>query len=205
MSKVNIHESRKVKVVRAIVKLYFLGALTGSFIHIVTASHKLGGEGIEAWATPFMIDGVAIIGMIMRSHDFSDRSNRIGFRVQCVMGAFSLTMNVYAAHSLFGVLFGIAIVALFVFVEWLHDQIEARETANAVAEAEEAKRIADEAQAIADAANAWITACTHPTKCDSAEQCAKKTVAATKRSRTVASKKRKAAAEAKVLAGMLND
>ena len=140
----------KVSIVRAIVKLYFLGALTGSFIHIVTASHKLGGYGAEAFAVPFMIDGIAVIGMIMRSADFSKRTNKIGFRVQCVMGVFSLAMNVYAAHNRFGVLFGIAIVVLFVFAEWLSDQIESNEADVQLAAAAEAQRIADEAAKKAD-------------------------------------------------------
>lgn len=148
----------KVSIIKLIVRLYFAGAIAGSFAHIITAAGKLGGHGIEAYAVPFMIDGVAIIGMVMRSADFCKRTNRIGFRVQCVMGAFSLAMNVYAARNLFGVLFGIAIVALFVFSEWLSDQIDpasvdSREAdAQAIAAAEQAVRDAEQAIAAKKAA-----------------------------------------------------
>lgn len=167
-----IQESKKVKTVRAIARTYFGGALVGSFIHIVTAAEKLGGHGVEAYATPFMIDGLAVIGMVMRSPDFSERTNKIGFRVQCVMGALSLAMNVYAAHSLFGVLFGVAIVGMFVFAEWLTDQIEGR-GADALREAE----------ATVNAASAFLANCSHPTTCTTAAKCASKTKASKTRTR----------------------
>jgi len=178
----------KVSMMKGITKLYFAGALTGSFIHIVTSAHKLGGEGIEAYATPFMIDGIAVMGMVMRSDDFSKRTNKIGFRVQCVTGAMSLGMNVYAAHSLFGVLFGIAIVGLFVFAEWLNDQIESRE----VDSVNEAERLVREA-------SAFLANCSHPTTCSTADQCESKNKAA----KTRAKKARIAKQQVKVLEGMI--
>jgi hypothetical protein len=193
MSKVKVHESRKVKAVRWITKLYFVGALIGSGSHIIASAYKLGGHGIEAWVTPAMIDGIAIIGMVMRSADFSTRTNRIGFRVQCVMGGMSLILNVYAAKNAFGVLFGISIVALFIFAEWLSDQIEAREV-----------EVVAEAEAAIAAASAWMSACNHPTKCESESQCQTKTAAAIKRSKTRRSNARKVAAKERVLQEIVN-
>ena len=184
----------KVSMMKGITKLYFVGALTGSFIHIVTSAHKLGGEGIEAYATPFMIDGIAVMGMAMRSEDFSKRTNKIGFRVQCITGAMSLSMNVYAANSLFGILFGIALVGMFVFSEWLCDQIEGREVDDA---AVNAAAIAAAEAAIA-AASAFLNTCTHPTTCTSATQCESKNKAAKTRIR----KARIAKQEIKVLERM---
>lgn len=181
--------ARKIRNVRWIVKLYFIGALIGSFIHIVTAAEKLGGHGVEAYATPFMIDGLAVIGMIMRGEEFSKRTNKIGFRVQCFMGSLSLAMNVYAAASLFGVLFGIAIVGLFVFAEWLSDQIESREA-----------EVTAEAEAIVAAAAAFLTNCAHPTSCTSAAQCASKT----KRSKTIRKNTRTRKAQAAALESLVN-
>jgi len=137
--------SKKVRIVKTIVKAYFVGALAGSFAHIVTAAEKLGGQGVEALAAPFMIDGLAIIGMVMRSDDFSKRTNKIGFILQCVMGAFSLTMNVIAANSLYGVLFGVALVSCFVLAEWLKDQIEGREVDLRAAAELKAAKAAEEA------------------------------------------------------------
>ncbi len=179
----------KVKLVKGITKAYFGGALLGSATHIIASSHKLGGSGIEAMVTPLMIDGIAVIGMVMRSEDFSERTNKIGFRVQCVMGAMSLGMNVYAAKNLFGVLFGIAIVGLFIFAEWLNDQIEGREVDL------EAKGIA---------LNAWKAACGHPTKCSTMGQCQTKTAAKAKAAKTVAKKARLAKAQSKALESLLD-
>lgn len=178
----------KIKLVKGITRLYFAGALAGSAAHIITASHKLGGEGIEVYATPFMIDGVAIMGMVMRSEDFSKRTNKIGFIVQCIMGALSLTMNVLAAHNLFGVLFGIAIVGLFVFAEWLGDQIEGREV--------------DE-KAKAQQATAWQAVCSHPTKCTGQAQCEAKNAAAAKRAKTIKAKARARKVQERALEGLL--
>ena len=58
----------KVKIVQAIVKLYFIGALAGSFVHIISAAEKLGLSGWESWSMPFMIDGLALIGMVLNRH-----------------------------------------------------------------------------------------------------------------------------------------
>jgi hypothetical protein len=112
------------RIVKGIVKIYFLAALAGSFTHIVDAAGKAGLVGWEMWSTPFMIDGLAIIGMVMRGEAFSQRTRRIGFRVQCVMGLFSLIANVYAAHNVGGVIYGVAIVALFIAAEWLSENLE---------------------------------------------------------------------------------
>lgn len=149
MNETKATESKKVRTVRAIVKAYFLGALAGSFTHIVTAAEKMGGEGVEAYAAPFMIDGLAIIGMVMRSEDFSKRTNKIGFALQCVMGSFSLTMNVIAADSLYGVLFGVALVSCFILAEWLKDQIESRAVDLAREAEAQAQQAAQQAAALA--------------------------------------------------------
>lgn len=178
----------KVKLVKGITKGYFVAALAGSATHIIASSHKLGGTGYEAMVTPLMIDGVAVIGMVMRSDEFSKRTNKIGFIVQAIMGTFSLAMNVYAAHNLFGVLFGIAIVGLFVFAEWLGDQIEAREVD------EDAK---------AKAANAWKAACSHPTKCSTEAQCSTKTAAVAKARKTTARKAKARKVQAAALESLL--
>lgn len=117
----------KVSIIRAIVKAYFVGALVISFIHIVTAAGKTGLSGYEMWVTPLMIDGIAIIGMIMRGPEFSQRTRKIGFRTQIGAGLISLIANVYAADSVGGMILGVAVVALFLFSEWLSDNITTAE------------------------------------------------------------------------------
>jgi hypothetical protein len=190
----------KVSLVKGITKLYFAGALAGSATHIITASHKMGGTGIEAMVTPLMIDGIAIIGMVMRSEDFSKRTNKIGFIVQCVMGAMSLAMNVAAAHNLFGVAFGIAIVSLFIFSEWLGDQIEGREVDGQTAAAAAAEKAAAELAA----ATAWMIACQHPTRCASEAQCSTKKAAKAKAQKTIKAKAKTRAIQAQALQSLLD-
>lgn len=114
----------KTTITKAIVRAYFIGAIAGSFSHLVTAAHKGGLVGWEAWSVPFMIDGIAILGLVMRSEDFSKRTRKIGFRTQCVAGLLSLTGNVFAAHNIGGAIYGVGIVALFLFAEWLSGNME---------------------------------------------------------------------------------
>lgn len=135
------------KIVRTIAKLYFLAALAASFSHIITASSKIGLSGWEMWSTPFMIDGLAVIGLVMRGEAFSRSTRKIGFRVQLTAGAVSLIANVYAASNLGGMIYGVAVVALFVGAEWLSDKIESVEVDRAAELA--AKRSAASSKAAA--------------------------------------------------------
>jgi hypothetical protein len=114
----------RVKIIKIIVKLYFVAAIAGSFTHIIEAAFKIGLTGWEAWSTPFMIDGLAVVGMTMRSDSFSKATRKLGLRVQATMGAFSLTANVYAAHNAGGVIYGVAVVTLFLAAEWLAERLE---------------------------------------------------------------------------------
>lgn len=158
----------QVWIVRRIVNLYFLGALALSFTHIITTSLKLHTTGPQYWTWPFMVDGIAIIGMVMRTKRWSDRTNKIGFRVQVVAGSLSLAANVYAGDTVGNVITGIGAVGLFIFAEWLSDQLETRAEAQAEATMTEAERItAEEA--------ARVAACHHPKTCATVAQCVTKT------------------------------
>jgi hypothetical protein len=114
----------KPQLVKAIVKIYFVGALAGSFAHAITAAHKAGLAGWEAWSVPFMIDGLALIGLVMRGADFSAATRRTGLRVQAVMGLVSMAANVYAAHNLGGAIFGASLVGLWLASEHLAANLE---------------------------------------------------------------------------------
>jgi hypothetical protein len=139
----------KVGVAKTVVKGYFAAAMVGSFTHIIHAAHRTGLEGWEAGITPFLIDGMFIIAMVMRADEFSARTRRIGFRLQVVMGAMSLTANCYAATRLGGYVLAGLLVGGMVFGEWLVGQIESAEAEQARIAAEavtaEAERIAAEA------------------------------------------------------------
>jgi len=178
---------------KLITKAYFVGALTISFTHIITSAHKMGGEGYEPYVAPFMVDGVALLGMHMRNEKYDDRTNKIGLYAQSTAGLLSLAMNVHAAHSLFGMLLGIGVVVLFLVTEWMAGNIRLRIDSNA-------DKAAAEAQAIIDAASAFLANCTHRTTCASAAQCSSKT----KRSKTVAKKARARKLEQRALENLMH-
>lgn len=188
---------------KLITKAYFFGALSISFTHIITSAHKMGGEGYEPYVAPFMVDGVALLGMHMRNEKYDDRTNKIGLWAQCCAGLLSLAMNVHAAHSLFGMLLGIGVVVLFLVTEWMAGNIKLRKDSEAEQNAAAAAAAAAQAQAVIDAASAFLATCNHPKTCTTADQCTAKKAAADKRRKTVKAKARKEAAEKRVLEGMM--
>lgn len=111
-------------IVKSIVRLYFLGALVMSFNDIVIASHKVQLEGWRAYTSPFMIDGIAVIGMLMRTEKWSKATRKLGLKVQITAGTLSLVCNVFAGSTTGERIQGFMIVALFLFSEWLSDRME---------------------------------------------------------------------------------
>lgn len=159
----------KVTAIKLIVRIYFFAAIAGSFTHIIDAAAKTGLTGWEQYATPFMIDGLAIIGLIMRGDEFSRRTRKLGLTTQIIMGTFSLIANVYAAKTIGGVMFGVAIVALFLAAEYLSDNIESvtvdqAAAAAAAQAAAEAAETAKRQQRNAAARNRRAAAKTRTTK-----------------------------------------
>jgi hypothetical protein len=117
--------------VKAIVKGYFVLALGISSVHAVESAHRAGLVGWEAWMVPLMVDGMALLGFIMRGQKFASDTRRLGLRVQAIMGVVQLVCNVGAAHSWGGIVFGIAVVTLYVAAEWLSDKVRGREAEDA--------------------------------------------------------------------------
>lgn len=136
----------KTTLIWLIVKAYFIAALAGSFTHIITAAERVGLHGWEAAIVPFLIDGMFLIAMVLRSETYSTRTRRIGLRVQVGMGFLSLTANVTAATTLGGVILAVLLISGMVFAEWLGDAEQMKTAAQAEAEAAvaEAERIARE-------------------------------------------------------------
>jgi hypothetical protein len=115
----------KVQIVKVITKAYFFAAITASFIHLIEAARKGGLAGWEMYSVPFMIDGIAITGLIMRGKEFNKQTRTLGLKVQAGAGMVSLAGNVYAAHNLGGAIYGVAVVGLFLLMEWLSDNVNA--------------------------------------------------------------------------------
>jgi hypothetical protein len=139
-----------------IVKAYFVAALAGSFTHIIVAAEYLGLHGWEATIVPFLIDGMFLIAMVLRSETYSARTRRIGLRVQVAMGTLSLAANITATRSFGGTLLAVLLVGGMIFSEWLADgkQMKTRAQEIAETEAEEAARAARQAEAEAAARKA---------------------------------------------------
>jgi hypothetical protein len=106
----------KVSLINGIVKAYFVFALVFSFAHLVEAGHKAGLQG-EAWAVPFMVDGLALVGIVMRTASFARSTRTLGLRIQIVMAAISLALNEYSAHNVGSAVFAAGTVTLYIGAE----------------------------------------------------------------------------------------
>jgi predicted membrane channel-forming protein YqfA (hemolysin III family) len=107
----------KTFIIWLIVKAYFVAALFGSFTHIVVAAEFLGLHGWEAGIVPFLIDGMFVIAMVLRSETYSARTRRIGLRVQVAMGTLSLAANITATRTVGGILLAVLLVGGMIFSE----------------------------------------------------------------------------------------
>lgn len=134
--------------VLSITRLYLAGALAISFMHIVTTAHLLDLTGWQAMTTPFAIDGMAVLGLIGRSHRWEPSTRRAGLVLQAGAGAVSLFCNVYAGHTIGQRIYGALIVVLFVVAEWYANKLRPAPAAGTVdakhaARSEAAKRGAE--------------------------------------------------------------
>lgn len=136
-----------VRTVKLITRAYFLGCLAMSASHAVEAAHMAGLTGYEAYAVPVLVDGVAALGMTLRSETFSTRTQRDGLRVQAAMTAVSMIINVYAATSWGGVVLGMALPGLYMAAEWLSGRVESATTEQAARAAQRRSEAARRAAA----------------------------------------------------------
>lgn len=103
--------------VKTIVTLFMLGAAVVSFMHIVHTAAMLG-LGLERWTVPFIVDGLAVLGLIGRSNRFAEKTQRAGLKLTIGAGALSLAANVAAGENVGQRFYGALIVAAFVTAEW---------------------------------------------------------------------------------------
>jgi len=190
----------KYRLVKTIAMSYFLTALAFSFTHFIGAGQKVGLTGIGAASMPVLVDGLALVGMVLRSKYFDDYTNKIGLRMQLVCGTLSLAVNIYAGHTIGERIQGAAWVTAYLYLESVVSKIKTRAATLAARNADNEADALRQAQAALDAANAWMSACNHPTSCGSADQCSKKSAATAKAAKTRTAKARKLAQQNKVLA-----
>lgn len=176
----------KVTFVKVIVKAYFVTALVFSFSHFITAASKVGLYGVGAYSMPIAIDGLALVGMIMRSRDFDDATNRIGLWMQMICGTASLAVNVFAGNTRGESVQGATWVLLYIVLESLVGKIRSR------------------AAAVVAQTSAFLAECRHPRTCSTVEQCTRKAETAAKSARTRARKARQRKAQVRALEELVN-
>lgn len=103
--------------VKTIVTLFMAGAAYVSFMHIVHTAAALG-LGAERWTVPFIIDGLAVLGLIGRSPRFAAKTQTAGLKLTIGAGLLSLAANIAAGENLGQRIYGALIVAAFVVAEW---------------------------------------------------------------------------------------
>lgn len=102
---------------KLITRLFMIGTAAVSFTHIVTVGERMG-LGWEAWTVPFLVDGIAVLGLVGRSRRFAPATRTAGLVLVTTGGALSLTCNVMAGHNLGTKLYGVLIVGGFMLTEW---------------------------------------------------------------------------------------
>jgi hypothetical protein len=102
---------------------FMLGAAAGSFRGEVELSHSLG-LGWEAYTVPFLIDGMAVLGLLGRGREFAASTQRAGLIIAIAMGTLSLACNILAGHTLGQRLYGALIVGVFLASEWYATKLD---------------------------------------------------------------------------------
>lgn len=112
-------------IVWVIVHGFLIGAAAVSFKHIVLEADRLGVHDWQRFTVPFLIDGIAILGKIGRSHRFDIVTQRAGLVLMVIGGALSLVANVAAGENLGYRMYGGLLVGGFVLAEWFSGRLHA--------------------------------------------------------------------------------
>lgn len=96
---------------------FLLGAAVGSFGNIVGLAEHIGVSGSHAWTSPLLVDGIALMGKLLRSHRLAPAANRAGLRLMVFGGVLSLTANILHGHTLGDRIYGALLVVGFLIVE----------------------------------------------------------------------------------------
>lgn len=102
---------------------FLAAAAVGSFNNIVGLAHDLGVSPGHAWTTPFLVDGIALMGKLLRSRHLAKTAHRAGLRLMIFGGVLSLTANVLHGHTLGDQIWGALLVVGFIVVERASDHL----------------------------------------------------------------------------------
>lgn len=138
-------------IVRTVCSVFILATAGFSFIHIVHTSQMLGLTW-EAWSVPFLIDGLAVLGMLGRSHRFAAETRRAGLKLMVGAGLVSLAANIAAGHNAGQRAFGLLVVVGFVVSEWYGSKLTPATVTAPTAQLDEAAAVRRSAAAVKAAA-----------------------------------------------------
>jgi len=107
----------------ALVYGFLAAAAVGSYGNIVGLAHDLGVSSDHAWTTPLLIDGVALMGKLLRSRNLAATAHRAGLRLMLFGGVLSLAANVLHGHTWGDRIYGALLVVGFIVVERASDHL----------------------------------------------------------------------------------
>jgi hypothetical protein len=102
---------------------FLAAAAVGSYSNIVGLAHDLGVSSGHAWTTPFLVDGIALMGKLLRSRDLAPTAHRAGLRLMIFGGVLSLAANVLHGHTWGDRIYGALLVVGFIVVERASDHL----------------------------------------------------------------------------------
>jgi hypothetical protein len=112
------------RIVKGIAYGMFGAGLALSVTHIYDLFHNvLGSATLTAAAMPLFIDGLQVIGKLMRGESFASQTRTVGFRVQLLGALLSLAANVIAGHALGDKIAGVILVGGYILAEKLAETI----------------------------------------------------------------------------------
>lgn len=112
------------RTVKGIAYGMFGTGLALSVTHIYDLFHGvLGSAALTAAAMPLFIDGLQVIGKLMRGESFASETRKVGFRVQVLGALLSLVANVISGHALGDKIAGVVLVGGYILAEKLAEAI----------------------------------------------------------------------------------
>lgn len=124
----------KLAVATTIVYTFMVGAAAVSCFDIIHLAEKYGVPAPISYTAPLFIDGIAWLGKIGRSKDFSTETRAAGLKLMAVGGVLSLAANVMVGETIGLKVYGALVVAGFITAEWYSAKLEAKPEAVVVTE-----------------------------------------------------------------------
>lgn len=133
-----------------VVYTFMIAAAAISAFDIIHLAEKYGVPAPISYTAPLFIDGLAWLGKIGRSKDFSDETRAGGLKLMAFGGLLSLVANITVGETVGLKVYGALVVTGFIVAEWYSAKLEAKQATTdddtaAVTKTKAAQRKATEA------------------------------------------------------------